>query len=187
MIAFDEALRAALDLGRPLGSESVTLDEAFGRVLAAPAKAQQGSPLTDVSAMDGYAVRDADLGAHEVTLRLAGESRAGQTAVDRLEPGSCLRIFTGAPVPEGADRVVIQEEVARQGDAVVFRGLDGGKTHIRKAGSDFQAGDILVDAGSVLDAPRLVALAAADLGEVEVYRRPRVRLIATGDEIREPG
>lgn len=187
MMGFDEALQVVLELGAPLDAEWVRLDDVFQRVLAGPVAARDASPPVNVSAMDGYAVRDADLRAGEVALKLAGDSRAGQAPPGPLAHGSCLRVFTGAPTPSGASRVVIQEDVQRAGDLVTFRGVGRGRTHIRPAGSDFRAGDILLEAGAVLDAPRMVALAAADVGEVMVRTRPRVWLLATGDEIREPG
>lgn len=187
MMGFDEALQVVLGLGEPLALERVRLDDACQRVLAVPVAARNASPPVNVSAMDGYAVRDADLRAGEVTLKLAGDSRAGQAPPGPLAQGTCLRVFTGAPTPSGASRVVIQEDVQRAGEFVTFSGVGRGRTHIRSAGSDFRAGAILLEAGTVLDAPRMVALAAADVGEVMVWARPRVRLMATGDEIREPG
>ena len=187
MMAFDDALEAVLAMARPRGAEHVDLAQAEGRVLARPLVARSASPATDVSAMDGYAALDADLQVPGAALTLAGEARPGSVPSDALAPGLCLRVFTGAPAPLGASRIVLQEEVRREGDVVIFPAACPQRSHVRKAGSDFAAGDVLLEAGAVLDAPRMVALAAADLAEVEVYRRPRIRLIATGDEIRAPG
>jgi molybdopterin molybdotransferase len=184
MISFDEAVRLAEEAARPLGRESVPLAEAAGRVLAAPVMAMIDSPPADCSAMDGYAVREADLPG---TLRLAGESFAGNGFGGGLEPGSCVRIFTGAPVPEGADRVVIQEVAVRKGGAVTIAELPGPARYIRARGSDFRAGDRLLEAGRRLDARALVAAAGADAGEVETWRPPALLVLATGDELAPPG
>jgi molybdopterin molybdotransferase len=184
MIPFDEALRLATEAARPLGREFVPLAEAAGRVLAAPVVASIDSPPADSSAMDGYAVRDADLPGR---LRVAGESFAGSGFDGSLEPRTTVRIFTGAPVPAGADRVIVQEAVERQGDVAVIAGGAGDTTHIRPRGSDFRAGDTLLEAGRRLDPRALVAAAGADLAQVEVRRRPRIRILATGDELAPPG
>jgi molybdopterin molybdotransferase len=167
--------------------ERVRLEDAGGRVLAAPIIARRCAPACDVSAMDGYAVRDADLAADWTSLRVLGQSFAGCGYEGSLEPGTAVRAFTGAPTPQGADRVVVQEDVRRVGDRVFVPRAGAGKRHIRLAGSDFRAGDVLVEAGVVITPQRLVAVAAADLAEVEVLVRPRVLVVATGDELRSPG
>jgi molybdopterin molybdotransferase len=182
VIGFDEALALGAGAAKPLGGETVPLAEAHGRVLAAPVIAQVDSPPRDVSAMDGYAVREAELPGR---LRVMGAAYPGDP-VARLEPGGCLRIFTGGPVPEGADRVVIQEEVTRDGDMASF-GEPGGGRHIRKCGADFASGAVLLDTGRRLDPRALVAAAGADLGEVEVWRKPKLAIFGTGDELAEPG
>ncbi|HYJ83026.1 MAG TPA: molybdopterin molybdotransferase MoeA [Allosphingosinicella sp.] len=184
MISFDEAIRRVAEAARPLGREAVPLAEAAGRTLAAPVVARVDSPPADCSAMDGYAVREADLPG---TLRLIGESFAGAGFEGALEPGCCVRIFTGAPVPRGADRVVIQEVVHRDGDRVAIGGLPGPARFIRLRGSDFRTDDVLLEAGRRLDPRALVAAAAADIGEVECRRGPTVRLLGTGDELAPPG
>jgi molybdopterin molybdotransferase len=186
MISFDEAIGLLATAARPLGSERVPLAAAHGRVLAAPVVAQVSSPPQHVSAMDGYAVRDADVRALPAELRVAGESLAGRAHAGALPAGATVRIFTGAPVPEGAERVVIQENVQREGDSAVVLTL-GDSRYIRTAGSDFAVGELLLEAGTLLNPRALVAAAAADLAEVEVFRRPWVRLLATGDELAEPG
>jgi molybdopterin molybdotransferase len=182
VIGFDKALALVARAAQPLGAETVPLAEAKGRVLAAPVIAMVDSPPADVSAMDGYAVRDADLPGR---LNLAGESfPGGGTSV--LRPGQCLRIFTGGPVPQGADRVVIQENVTREGDVAIF-GEPGPARHIRKRASDFARGQMLLAAGATLDARGLVAAAGADLGTLDVWRRPKLFILGTGDELAEPG
>jgi molybdopterin molybdotransferase len=136
--------------------------------------------------MDGYAVCEADLANRPASLRMSGESFPGQLP-RAIEAGECARIFTGAPVPEGADRVVIQEIVRREGDWAVFERYTGEARHIRARGSDFRSGERLLAAGTLLDARTIVAAAGADVGSVEVFRRPRMAIIATGDELAEPG
>jgi molybdopterin molybdotransferase len=182
MISFDEALALIAGAARPLGAETVPLAQAHGRVLAAPVVARVDHPPADVSAMDGYAVRDRDLPGR---LPIAGESLPGGPA-GALPAGTCIRIFTGAPVPRGAERVVIQEEVERDGDAAIF-GAPGQSRHIRARGSDFALGATLIEPGRLLDPRALVAAAGADLAEVAVWRRPRLALLGTGDELAEPG
>ncbi|MDQ0464418.1 molybdopterin molybdotransferase [Caulobacter ginsengisoli] len=188
MIGFDEACRRLAALATPLGVEFVPLDRAAGRILAAPVIARRSAPAVEVSAMDGYAVRDADLAAGPVRLRLVGEAFAG--SAPRLAPlgaGDCVRIFTGAPMPAGADRVVIQEVTRREGEAVLLVERPSPAWHVRAAGSDFALGETLLDASVRLSPQALVAAAAADIGAVQAYRRPRLALISTGDELVAPG
>jgi len=187
VITFDEAAVLIAGIARPLGTETVALCEARGRVLATPVLAGRASPSSAVSAMDGYAVRDADLALTPASLPVAGESFAGAGFAGPLPAGGCIRIFTGAPVPNGADRVVIQEEVRREGDLAGFDHAPCGRRHIRPSGSDFQAGDLLVPPGRRLNAQRMVAAAAANLAILDVYRRPTVAILATGDELAAPG
>ncbi|WP_166039009.1 molybdopterin molybdotransferase MoeA [Sphingosinicella sp. YJ22] len=187
MIPFDEALERVLAIAKPLGAEEVPLAEAHGRVLAAPITALVSAPPADVSAMDGYAVREGDLAALPATLPIAGESFAGRGHHGGIEPGTCVRIFTGAPVPPGADRVIVQEVVRREGDTAVFEAALSPARHIRAAGSDFRAGDVLLDSGTLLGPRQLVAAAAADLDRLTVARRPKVMVLSTGDELAEPG
>ena len=147
MNSFDEACAVISRLAGPLGTEEVRLDEADGRILAAPVTAASAAPAFAVSAMDGYAVRDGDLGSGGAALRVVGESFAGPLSFRGvLEPRCCVRIFTGAALPEGADRVVVQEVVRRDGDMAMIPAPTGGR-HIRAAGSDFAAGEVLLDRG----------------------------------------
>lgn len=187
MISFDEAIELVRRSACPLGVESVALEGAAGRVLAAPIVARIESPRADVSAMDGYAVRDADLADLPARLTVAGESFAGTGWNGELKAAECARIFTGAPVPPGADRVVIQENVRREGDVAVIEHDPGRAFHIRSRGGDFAKGDELVAVGRPLDPRTIVAAAAADLAQVDVYLRPWVRVLCTGDELAEPG
>lgn len=187
MIGFDEAFALIEAAASPLGAESVALADAHGRVLAAPVVAGLDAPASDTSAMDGYAVREAEVVALPARLRVVGESFAGRGFEGRIGPGECVRIFTGAPVPEGADRVVIQEIVRRDGDMALFGRASAGERFVRAIGSDFRAGDVLLQPGRRLDARAMVAAAAADRATVEVWRRPRVIVLGTGDELAEPG
>jgi molybdopterin molybdotransferase len=187
MIGFDEAVELVRSVAKPLASEAVQLAEAAGRVLALPVIARIDSPRFDVSAMDGYAVREADLTNLPAKLAIAGESFAGAGWGSSLAPGTCARIFTGAPVPAGADRVVMQEDVGREGENALITAHPGPAHHIRKRGSDFAAGEELLPGGRPLDPRAIVAAAAADVAEVEVYRRPRIHILSTGDELAEPG
>lgn len=187
MIGFDQAVEEVRSAAKPPGIEAVPVSEAAGRVLARPLIAQIDSPRCDVSAMDGYAVRDNDLGGLPASLKIAGESFAGAGWTESMASGTCVRIFTGAPVPPGADRVVIQENVRREDDQAIFTEQPGPARHIRRRGSDFTSGDELLLAGRLLDPRAIVAAAGADVAELEVYRRPRLMLLSTGDELAEPG
>ncbi len=187
MIDFDTAAALILDAARPLEAETVTLDAAGERVLAGDLKARGDAPRTAVSAMDGYAVRDADLANLPVRLAIAEVAFAGRADVPTLPPHSCARIFTGGPVPVGADRVVVQEIVVRDGDDALFETRPGEGRHIRAAGSDFATGEVLLPAGTVLGFRAMVAAAAADVATLSVVRRPRVVILGTGDELAEPG
>jgi molybdopterin molybdotransferase len=187
LISFDEASALVAGLAQPLGRETVRLDKADGRILAAAIVARRATPCADVSAMDGYAVRDDDLTDAPVRLAVVGEAYAGQAFEGVLTPRACVRIFTGAVAPAGTDRVVIQEEVEREGPLALFAHPPRGPSNLRLAGSDFKPGDVLVEAGVRLNAQRLVAVAAADQARVSVVSRPRVLIIGTGDELDEPG
>jgi molybdopterin molybdotransferase len=183
VIGFDEALALIAGVAKPGGIERVPLAEAKGRVNALPVRPAIDMPRSDVSAMDGYAVRDADLPGR---LDVAGESFPGQAYPGALESGQCVRIFTGAAVPDGADRVVIQEEVERDGDIAIFSPA-GAARHIRGRGSDFRSGDVVLEGGRLVDSRALVALAGADKDIVDVYRRPTLFVLGTGDELVDPG
>jgi len=185
-LAVAEARARMLDGAAPLGTESVALAASLGRVLAEPVVASRDQPPFDASAMDGWAIRRADLATVE-SFRIAGESAAGRAHAAAVQPGEAVRIFTGAPVPPGADLVVIQENAVRDGDQVRFS-LEGEPAgHIRPAGGDFRAGDGLIAAGTRLDPWRLSLAAAAGRATLAVTRRPRVALLATGDELVAPG
>jgi molybdopterin molybdotransferase len=187
MISFDEAVELIASAVKPLGTDLVALDNAAGRVLAAQVVARIDSPRADSSAMDGYAVREDDLVSFPLCLKIIGESFAGGGWNGTIGPGKCARIFTGASVPSGGNRVIIQENVRREGDLAIVDEHPGAALHIRRRGSDFSEGDELLQSGRLLDPRAIVAAAGADVSKVEVYRRPRLRILSTGDELVEPG
>ena len=168
-----------------LPAETITLDQADGRTLAEAVTAVRDQPSFNASAMDGWAVRRADL-SEPVTLRIVGESAAGGAYAATLRPGEAVRIFTGAPVPEGADLVVIQENAERDG-AAVRMGPAGGSSNIRPRGGDFTTGAVLLEAGARLDPWRLSLAASAGRAALSVARRPRIAILATGEELAAPG
>ncbi len=183
MITVTEALDQLFALARPLRAETVPLLQASGRVLAADLQALRDQPPFAASAMDGYAVAEAVPGAR---LRVIGESAAGHRFDGSVGPGDAVRIFTGAPVPAGATRVVIQEDVTRDGDDIELgQTLDSG-AHIRPAGNDFRAGHTLA-AGQTLGPSEIALLASMNHAQIPVTRRPKVALISTGDELVMPG
>lgn len=185
MLSVAEAHERLGRLFAPVGVEEVALAEAAGRVLRRDVVAQRAQPPFDASAMDGYAVRAADVetGAR---LRVTGMSSAGGRFEGAVGPGEAVRIFTGAPVPPGADRILIQEDADRDGDTIVVRPDRDEQTYIRPAGGDFAKG-ARVEAPRRLNPSDLALLAAMNAGSVAVTRRPVVALIATGDELVMPG
>ena len=187
MIPVAEALERLLGGVEPLESETVELHSAGNRVLSAPILAGRTHPPFDASAMDGYAVRAVDVDRVPARLVVIGESAAGRRFAGSLGDGEAVRIFTGAPVPQGADTILIQENAEREGNVVTAIESVAAGRHIRKAGLDFHAGDVLLEAGRRIDPQALALIAAADADRVRVVRRPRVAIIATGDELVQPG
>ncbi len=187
MISVEEARKRITAALPRLGSETVALSEACGRVLAEDVKARRTQPPVAVSAMDGWAVRNADLGNGETRLRIIGESAAGNGFAGTLGPGQAVRIFTGAPVPAGADTIVIQENARREGDFLITDDTPAAGKFIRPAGLDFSAGDTGIAAGKRLSAADIALAAAMDVPWLNVIRRPRIALLATGDELVRPG
>lgn len=188
LISLDEAVSRITAQALPLGIEAVDVHSAFGRVLGLPLTAAIDSPRTAVSAMDGFAVHDADIQRQNARLAVSQEIFAGVSETPAaLERGTCARIFTGAPIPDGADRVVIQEEVERIGDEVVFSGPVSARRNIRPAGADFHADAQLLDSGHILDHRSIVTAAATDRATIAVYRRPTILVVSTGDELVAPG
>lgn len=185
MITVAEALRQLFSLVSPLEPEAVPLARASGRVLRETVRAARDQPPFAASAMDGYAVPDADA-APDREFNVIGESAAGHGFDGKIDTGQAVRIFTGAPLPEGAARVIIQEDVARDGDRITLKQeLDAGH-HIRPAGGDFKAGAELT-APRRLQPQEVALLAAMNVPELQVTRKPDIALIATGDELVMPG
>jgi molybdopterin molybdotransferase len=187
MISVEEALARLLAPLEALPPEQVSIAEAIGRVLAEDLGARRTQPPFAVSAMDGYAVRADDLGHIPASLRIVAEIPAGAGFGGTLGPGEAARIFTGAPLPDGADTIVIQEDTERTGDRVEVREGAARGRYVRRAGLDFAEGDVLLHAGRRLT-PRDIGLAAAmNRPWLFVHRRPRVGVLSTGDEIVMPG
>ncbi|MEW6256371.1 MAG: gephyrin-like molybdotransferase Glp [Pseudomonadota bacterium] len=187
LMPVDDARALVLASAAPLPAEPVAIADAVGRVLADDLIARRSQPVADMSAMDGYAVRAADIAALPADLAVIGESAAGRPFAGPVAPGAAARIFTGALVPDGADTVVIQENTTREGQRVrVVHPTEPGR-NIRKAGFDFAAGAPLLPAGRRLDARAVMLAAAADHGTLAVRRRPRVAILQTGDELVRPG
>jgi molybdopterin molybdotransferase len=185
MLSVAEAHARLMALFAPLGTETVPLDEAAGRVLAEDAVAARPQPPFPASAMDGYAVRAADL-AGGGPLRVVGTAAAGARFAGTVAAGEAVRIFTGAPVPEGADAILIQEDAERDGDIIRPRAGRDEIPYIRPAGADFAAGARL-GAKRRLGPAEVALLAAMNLAAVTVARRPVVALVPTGDELVWPG
>ena len=188
MITVEEALARVLASGAPpLDEEKVALASAYGRVLARDLKALRTQPPFPNSAMDGYALRAADTAPAPATLTVIGESAAGRAFQGAVGPGEAVRIFTGAPMPAGADAVVIQEDVQREEKRIRLSNVTPAGDNLRQAGMDFREGEFLIRAGRRLS-PRDVALAAAaNHTALVVRRRARVAILATGDELVAPG
>lgn len=194
MITVEDARGRILSAIQPLTAEKISLSNALGRYLAEPLHSLADLPPADNSAMDGYAVRAADLAPASiekpVALQLNGESRAGRADPGAIEPGTCIRIFTGAPLPHGADAVVMQEDVQREEGPtvnIIFHEPIKPWENIRLRGEDIRHNARLAEVGDKLTAQRLALLAGGGIAQALVALRPLVGLLATGDELREPG
>jgi molybdopterin molybdotransferase len=187
MISVEEARARLLQPLKPLGTEYVSLAEAGGRVLAEDVAARRTQPPFDVSAMDGYAARAADVVRVPAELRVIGAVPAGQRYDGAVGPGETVRIFTGAPVPAGADCIVIQEDTERHGDRVTVKEGAAAGRHIRPGGLDFREGAIGLKAGRRLTARDIGLAAAMNRPWLLVHRRARVAILPTGDEVVMPG
>jgi molybdopterin molybdotransferase len=186
VISVDEALdRIFLQLDAP-ASETVPLTRAHRRVLAAPLVATHNQPPFDASAMDGYAVRAAEV-VPGGSLKLAGTSQAGARFIGMMEHGQCVRIFTGAPMPIGADAVVMQENTRSEGNRITFAAAARPGQSVRRQGMDFTRGVELLPAGSVLTPAMLNLAASANQANLMVTKRPKLAIMATGDELVPPG
>jgi len=187
LLSVADALARVLNGVEPLPSEHAPLVEADGRVLAADIAALRTQPPADLSAMDGYAVRAADVASAPVTLKIAGEVAAGRPFAGEVHRGEAARIFTGGVVPPGADTIVIQENTSRDGERVVVNKSERAGRHIRSAGLDFKEGEVLLPRGQRLTDRDVMLAAAMSHPALPVHRRPKVAVFATGDELKPPG
>lgn len=186
MISVEQAFERIVGKARPLGTEKVDVARSSGRVIAAPIRARRSQPGSDLSAMDGYAVRSEDL-TNKIPLTVVGESAAGHPYGKALDPGEAVRIFTGAMVPDGADQVVIQENATKNGSALSTDQPAQPNVNIRKMGIDFLEKQCVLEAGTFMTAKSIGLAASAGQAHLMVHRAPKIALLATGDELAEPG
>ena len=191
MLNLDQAQAEIIKQIRPATeTEELVIAQALGRFLAQPVYALVDNPAFSNSAMDGYALNHGDLAKNDFCLALAGESRCGIVPTP-LTPGHCMRIFTGAPIPAGADTIVIQENISKQKtnqiEKISFPENVQTGSNIRKQGEDFKLNDSLYEIGHRLQAHDLALLSTAGIAKVSVFRRPKILVIATGDELVTPG
>jgi molybdopterin molybdotransferase len=187
LMPVDEALARVLDGAEPLPVEYVPVAAAHERVLAENLAARRTQPPADMSAMDGYAVRAADVVQVPARLKLVGEAAAGRILDAAIGPGEAARILTGGVMPSGADTVVIQENTQRDGDFIVVEKGERAGRHIRPAGLDFSEGDVRITCGRALTVRDMALAAAMNHALIPVHRRPRVAVLSTGDELVLPG
>src|SRR5918992_5948302 len=187
LVSVEDHLARILDDLAPLPAAEMPLMEALGLTLADEVTSGVSLPRFDNSAMDGYAVRTGDLGSVPVTLPVVGAIGAGQPGVASLEPGAAAKIMTGAPLPEGADAVVPYEWTDRGAARVLIEKAPERAQHVRYAGEDVREGDVVLTAGTVLEPRHLGLLASIGRPSVRCGRRPRVVVVSTGSELREPG
>jgi molybdopterin molybdotransferase len=191
MKSIAEALASMLPAFSPLGEEEVHLTESGGRYVSRDVMARFDAPPFDNSAMDGYAVRATDVASAgrdtPVRLPVRGESRAGGPLPEPLKPGTACRIFTGSPMPQGADVVVMQEDTDRDGDEVAIRESSHEGKHVRAQGTDLSSGALLLQVGARLWPGEIGLLASQNIDRVHVFRQPKVAILSTGDELRQLG
>ena len=187
MIPVAEALARITAAFRPLPAETLGLTETLGRVLAEDVVARVTQPPKDVSAMDGYALRAADVAEVPARLRVVGQAPAGGAYDGVVAAGEAVRIFTGGPLPQGADTIVIQENTSTEGGEVIVQETAAEGRYVRRAGLDFRAGEVGIPAGRLLSARDIGFAAAMNVPWLKVHRQPRIALLTTGDEIVMPG
>ena len=187
LLSVADALARVLDGVKPLPREDAALTDADGRVLAQDVAARRTQPPADLSAMDGYAVRAADVASVPVTLKVAGEVAAGHPFEGEVGAGEAARIFTGGVIPPGADTIVIQENTARDGERVIVKSPSPAGRHIRPAGLDFKEGEVLLPRGKRLTDRDVTLAAAMSHPTLPLHRRPKVAVLGTGDELKAPG
>jgi molybdopterin molybdotransferase len=182
-----DALAAILDGSQPMPEELVALEAAHHRVLARDVAARRTQPPQAMSAMDGYAVRASDAAKVQTRLKVIGEVAAGRPFDRAIGPGEAARIFTGGVIPDGADAVVIQEDTIADGNSITITEAASPGRNVRPAGVDFSEGDVLLSAGSLLTDRDLSLAASMNYPELPVRKRPKLALLATGDELVMPG
>jgi len=187
MLSVDQALARILEALNPLPAEQIPVSDGLGRVLAEDVASRRTQPPAAVSAMDGYAVRAADVAAVPAVLRVIGQAPAGDAYQGKVGAGEAVRIFTGAPVPAGADAIVIQENTEPADGTVKVLKVAAEGAFVRPAGLDFREGDVRLKAGRALTARDVGLAAAMNVPWLMVHRRPRIAILVTGDEIVMPG
>jgi molybdopterin molybdotransferase len=187
LLSVEEACSRIIEAIRPLNVLRIELGSALGRALAEDIVASRAHPPVAVAAMDGYAIRSADALSLPVKLRKVGASKAGARFEGEVRAGNCVRIFTGATLPEGADTIALQEDASELGDDVEIRRVPEPGRHIRPAGINYTAGQLCLAKGRVLTARDISVIASCGYAHVPVHRKPRIAILATGDELVEPG
>ena len=187
LLSVDDALNAIIANRLPRPPETVPLDAALGARLVSPLTAKVSRPPAAVSAMDGYAVRLADVSAPNARLRVVGEAPAGTPFDQTVAKAEAVRIFTGGELPSGTDHIVIQEDVDREANHIVCRNAYTRSECVRTAGLDFNIGDVLIPAGTPVGAADIALAAAANHASLNVEKRLRVGILANGDELKPPG
>lgn len=186
MITVEQAFERIVSNANPLSIEKVDVAKASGRVIAAPISARRSQPAANMSAMDGYAVRSEDLNGASVRLKLIGESAAGHPFTGEVKQGETVRIFTGAVMPDGADQVIIQENVTADGGLIATNiGTESG-ANIRLKGIDFLENQTVLEAGTFISAKTIGLAASAGQAHLMVHRPPKVAILSTGDELAPP-
>ena len=187
LMSVEDALARVLQSARQMSPEIISIEDAQGRTLSAPLHALRTQPPFNASAMDGYAVKGAEIQLTNARLHIVGESAAGHGYHHELQTGQAVRIFTGAPVPKGADTILLQEYSERDGETLIVKETEAIGRHVRVTGLDFKQGDALLKKGERVNARSLALAAAMGHGQVHVARKPKVAILATGDELVEPG
>lgn len=187
LISVDQAIALLAEHALDLSVETVPLENALGARLAEPLIAKVSRPPAAVSAMDGYAVRLEDVSSAGASLKVIGEAPAGAPFAGSVGPGQAVRIFTGGVLPDGTDHIVIQEDATRDGDTLLCQQGYTSSEFVREAGRDFSQGDVLLEASTIIGPAELALAAAANHATLELFRRPRVGLLANGDELKAPG
>ena len=187
LLSVQNALKQILQGVETTPNETVTLEQSAGRILSDDLMALRTQPPFAASAMDGYAVRGEDIAVISTDLTLIGESAAGHGFRSSIKQGECVRIFTGAPVPPGADTIIIQENVEANGNQIKIMQAEKPGRYIRPAGMDFSQGDVLLKRGHELNASTISLAASMNHPSLSVQRKPRVVIISSGDELLRPG